>query len=1217
MNSYTFHINLYDLAFLGAIFIGFNFALLLYFAKTVNRGANRFLAMALVTIIVWMTRILAIDLRLETYWPGWDKLPMQFLLALGPLIYFYVLKITRPKYTLTWRDLLHFAPLLLEQAVFALEIKESIGNGTATYTTHVYQQLNPVLQLFIFISLISYLRVCDKLIQIFYRRLQPVLMDRPLLEFRWLRRLLGATALLSLLWIFCASVDYFGYRSQLGIQVYYTFYIFFIVIIIWTAAAAFLRPQAAVMAQPPAPLKPPVPVELRAKGVWLKRAMEANLYYQDPELSLSSLAEKLSIPPHELSKLINTVFKKGFNDFVNEYRIRDVVFKMQNPAYDNITLLGIAYEAGFNSKRTFNRVFKEMTGKTPVEFKNDLKNEGPNDKLAPLPRIRPVILRSESPPNWAHEKLNSNNMFRNYLKLALRNISRHKGFSAINIAGLTLGLTACILIGFFVWDEYQYDKSIPGGSLVYRIYNDYKNSDGESEVAVTPPMFAIVLNNDFPEAEEATRVLSSPEFKTLFEAGKNNLYEQSGYFVDSTYFKVFPLSFKYGTPAGALNSAASIVLSDDMSQRLFGDGNPVGKQILMDKQPLLVKGVFIKDPKFHLQFNYLRSLAGRNIPREDMQSWGWEQFFTYVKLKNGADVHALQTKFQNEVKLQSASLKKESNITYKPFLQPLKDIHLHSANFKFDAAKRGNITYVNAMVVIAIFILAIACFNFVNLATAKSLQRAKEVGVRKALGATKHQLVLQFIGETILFAFISLVIAVMLAMLFLPWLNNFTGKNISISFFTSAPAIASFVALMLATGVVAGFYPALVMTKFNPVKVLKGSMPGNEQTGKIPWLRHGLVVIQFALSVLLIISAIVVYKQVDYLHVKDLGFNKDQIMFFPVRGDNMSKNTDAFKTGLLAVPGVSSVSIGYGFPGDAVAGDEIIVPRNGQRVSQSATQLMGDYDYIKTLGLQIVTGRDFSKSMATDKDHAWIINETAVKTLGFGTPEKALGQTLYWHAWDAPNPDSLKAGQVIGVVKDFNYKSLYEKVETTVLQIYPFAAWKVAVKLKAANIGNAINGVRNVWGKFSPEYPLEYKFLDENFGQMYNAEDRLSLLLGIFTAIAIFIGCLGLFGLAAYTAERRKKEVGIRKVLGASTQGIVLLLSKDFVKLVIVALLVASPVGWYFMNKWLEHFAYRINIAWWIFAIAAAVAIGIALITVSFQAVKAALANPVKSLRSE
>jgi putative ABC transport system permease protein len=808
-------------------------------------------------------------------------------------------------------------------------------------------------------------------------------------------------------------------------------------------------------------------------------------------------------------------------------------------------------------------------------------------------------------------------MFKNFFKIAFRNISRHKAFSFINIAGLTFGLTACILIGLFVWDEHQYDKFLPHGDQVYRLYDEYSNNEGTQLVTVAPPMFATTLDQDFPEVEKTVRVMMQAEYNRLFEAGKNKFYEQSGFYADSTFFDVFPLTFKYGSPAKALDNPSSIVISQEMAERFFGDENPVGKKILLDKVPLQVKGVFEKNQKFHLQFNFLCPLAAVHLPPERMQSWGWHQFYNYVKLKKGTDVHALELKFKKEVNEKSKPFRTDAVSSDKPFFQPLKDIHLYSANFKFDPAQRGNITYVNALTIIAIFILLIACFNFVNLATAKSLQRAKEVGVRKAIGADKKQLIFQFIGETVLLTFISTLISVALALLFLPWLNNFTNKNISFSLFANPAVIMLFIALTLIVGVLAGFYPALVLSKFKPVKVLKGTVSGDVEPGRIPWLRHSLVVVQFTLSVLLIISAIVVFRQVDYLHNKDLGFNKEQIMFFPMRGDNMFKNVEAFKNELSKVPGISSVSIGYGFPGDAVAGDEIIVPHNGQRVSQSATQLTIDYDYIKTLGLQIVAGRDFSKAMGTDKDHAWIINETAVKQLGFGTPLKALGQTLYWHPWGASNPDSLKVGQVIGVVKDFNYKSLYDKVETTVLQIFPDAAWKVAVKMKTANIGRTITAVRNAWNKFTPEYPIEYKFLDENFEQMYNAEDKLRSLLSIFTSIAIFVGCLGLFGLAAYTAERRRKEVGIRKVLGASTQGVVLLLSKDFIKLVVISLLVASPVAWYFMNKWLQDFAYRISISWWMFAIAAIIALSIAFITVSFQAIKAAIANPVRSLRTE
>lgn len=808
-------------------------------------------------------------------------------------------------------------------------------------------------------------------------------------------------------------------------------------------------------------------------------------------------------------------------------------------------------------------------------------------------------------------------MFSNYFRMAGRNILKHKGFSIINIAGLTLGLTACILIGLFVWDEHQYDRFVPNGEQVYRVYEEYTNHDGSQTMAVTAPMYATTLQKDFPEVEKTARVLMLPETKTLFEAGNKQIYEQSGYYVDSTFFEVFPIPVKYGTTVNSLSDVSSIVLSEQMAERFFGSADPVGKQILMDKVPYRVKAVFEKNPKFHLQFDYLVPLAAAGIPTDRMEKWGWHQFYTYVKLRMGTDANVLQLKFQKAVEEKSKAFRKESQSTDKPFLQPLQDVHLYSADFKFDAAVRGNITYVRALTLIAAFILLIACFNFINLATAKSLRRAKEVGVRKSIGAGKTQLMVQFIGETVMLSAISVVIATILSMVLLPWLNEFTGKNIPLSVFIQPVSILLIIALIFVVGIIAGFYPSLVLSRFKPVKVLKGNLTADQHPGQIPWLRHSLVITQFVLSVLLIISSLIVFDQVDYLHHKNMGFNKNQIMFFPMRGDNMFKNTDAFKNELKQVAGVSSVSIGYGFPGDAVAGDEIIVPRNGKKVSQSATQLMVDYDYIKTLGLQLAAGRDFSKAMGTDEDHAWIINETAVKSLGFETPSNAIGKELEWHPWGATNPDSLKTGKIIGVVKDFNYKTLYDKVETTVMQIFPAAAWKVAVKMKGGNLANTIRSVQNVWNSFSPDYPLEYKFLDENFEQMYKAEDKLRSLLWIFTGMAVFVGCLGLFGLAAYTAERRRKEVGIRKVLGASTKGLVFLLSKDFIKLVVISLLIASPVAWYFMHQWLQNFAYRIHIDASVFVITAVLAIGIAFLTVGFQAIKAAITNPVKSLRTE
>jgi putative ABC transport system permease protein len=808
-------------------------------------------------------------------------------------------------------------------------------------------------------------------------------------------------------------------------------------------------------------------------------------------------------------------------------------------------------------------------------------------------------------------------MFRNYLKTALRSLRRYRSFSILNISGLTLGLTAAFLIALFVRDEFQYDRAVPGGDRIYRLYTTTTNDHGTGDYCVSPPVFAGLLQKEFPAIESATRVLSSAEFRQLFEAQGKQFYETNGLFVDSNFFTVFQFRFDRGAAARALYDASSIVISREMAARYFGTSDPIGQKIFIEKQPSTITGVFEKDPKFHLDFDYLRPLASIQLPPKRLESWNWQQFYTYIQLREGAPILPIATTFRQLVQQRAWPVTKPHGFTYVPGFQPLNDIHLHSAGLKFDHGERGNITYVNALIVIAAFILIIACFNFINLSTALSVRRAREVGVRKAIGAARSQLIRQYIGETLLLATLSTFLAVALTILILPGLNHFAGKTISAGVLLHPLSVTGILLLTLLVGLTAGFYPALVLSGFDPVKVLKsgGTRPGTP--GRRAWLRNGLVIIQFSLSILLILSAIIVFRQVSYLHNKDLGFNKDEIMFFPMRGDKMGKSTDALRGDLRNLAGVSSVSIGYGYPGDAVAGDQIMFDRNGQRVTQNITQLTVDFDYIKTLGLHVIAGRDFSRNMGTDQDHAWILNETAVRELGFGTPQKALGQNLYWHPWDGNNPDSLKIGKVIGVVQDFNYKSLYDKVEPAAIQIYPQAAWKVAVKLSTANIGATLSQIKDVWSKYAPDYPLEYKFLDENFGEFYRSEDKLQSLLWVFTGIAIFVGCLGLFGLAAYSTESRRKEIGIRKILGASSRGVLYLLSVDFIKPVLIALLIASPITAIVMSRWLRSFAYRVPITWWIFLLAGAVAVAIALLTVSYQALRAAVANPVKSLRTE
>lgn len=805
-------------------------------------------------------------------------------------------------------------------------------------------------------------------------------------------------------------------------------------------------------------------------------------------------------------------------------------------------------------------------------------------------------------------------MFRNYFKTAIRNLLRYKGFSLVNILSLAIGITGCLVIALFVYDEKKFDRDIPGGENVYRIYDEHVDNGNRRLQAPVPPAYATFLQHQYPEVDTTARILMSGD-KFLLEAGEKSGYEEKGLFTDASFFAVFPLKFRLGDAATALAASRSMVLTEDLARRYFGTENPIGKTVYVDKDTFAVTGVLATLPThFHLDFHYMMSLASAAIPAERMERWTWNQFYTYIKLKPNTDYKLLQEKFQGHVKKEIYPTLKQAGSTFLPFFQPLQDIHLKSADFVYDNAIRGNETYVKGLTIIALFVLVIACFNFINLATARSFRRAKEIGVRKVVGAERTQLVVQFIGETVLLSVIAMLLAIVATMLVLPSLNNFTGKHIVFNPLTNPFLGLLILAGSVAIGILAGVYPAFVLSGFRPIVVLKNMKLAG---GSIGWLRQSLVVVQFALSALLIVSSLVVYQQIHYLNNKDLGFNKDQVLYFQLRGD-VEKNLETFKQAVKQSPGVVSVTSGYGLPGDQFAGDGVTVPGKEGDKEYAANVFIGDPDYLKTLGLKLVAGRDFSREMKTDEREAFIINETAVKELGFGTSSKALGQTLKWNEW---NPkDSLhpqKIGKVIGVVQDFHYKNLHEKVTASVIQLYPSVTFKVAVKLKTANISNTIAFINKAWNKFSPGYPLDYKFMDETYGAMYQSEEKLGSLIWIFTIMAIIVGCMGLFALAAFNAEQRTKEIGIRKVLGAGVFSIFGLLSKSFVRLVTISSLLAFPVAWWAMNKWLEDFSYRIAIGWWVFVVAGAAALAVALITVSFQAIRAAVANPVKSLRTE
>ncbi len=565
LNAYTFHITPYDLAFLGTIFIGLTFTLQLWFTKRINLAANRFLALALAIVVLRMVWLLGIDLRLTAYFPHWSRFPLQFSLALGPLIYFYVLKITQPEYKFRRKDLLHFSPLLLELGVQALEVRDSIKTGVATYETPTFRQLNPVLHLLTFASVIIYLYLSHRLIQDFYRRLRPVLMDRPRFAFR---RLEGALLLLGLL----CMLSLFSYTFSLTVAF----------VLIGMAAEVILKLDSGNQLSMPLTDRS----DTKEKGRRLKEAVAANRLYEDAELTLTTLAVKLMIHPHDLSRIMNVGLEKNFSDFINEFRVREIARKMQDPAYDRLTLVGIAYESGFNSKRTFNRVFKEMTGKTPVEYKNSLRKEGPIDKLAPLSRMRPVILRSESLPNWAHEKLNGNYMFKNYLKIAWRNLVKNKSQSFINITGLSVGMAVAILIGLWIYDELSFNKYHQNYDRIGQVM--IHNGDGT--YAALPIPLSQELRGSFGHDFKYV-VLSTDEESHIISA-RDKRFMQLGRYMQPEAPEMLTLKMVNGSRNG-LQTPNSILLKQSLATTLFGKADPINKVLMIDnKVNVTVTGVY-------------------------------------------------------------------------------------------------------------------------------------------------------------------------------------------------------------------------------------------------------------------------------------------------------------------------------------------------------------------------------------------------------------------------------------------------------------------------------------------------------------------------------------------------------------------------------------------------------------------------------------------------
>jgi putative ABC transport system permease protein len=1222
LNAFTFHITPYDLAFLGMIFTGLTFALQLWFTKRINQTANRFLSLALTTIVLWIAWLLGIDVRLGAYFPRWSWVPLQFSLALGPLIYFYVLKMTRPEYKLRWKDLLHFSPLLLQQGVLVLEVRESIRTGAATYDTLTSYYLNPVLELAAFVSVITYLYWSFKLIERFYRRLKfNNVSDRYRYELQWLHRFLTGFGLLWLLWIPYTAVDHFYYHHQLRTQAYYPLYLLFALMMIRIASAAFSRPDAAVPVQAPPVSKLSPSAELKQKGIWLKKAMEVNLFYQDPELSLGSLAEMLDIHPHELSRIINNVLKKNFNDFINEYRIREVTRKMQDPAYDRLTLLGIALDAGFNSKSTFNRTFRQMTGKSPAEYKDDLKKEGPTYHLRPYSRSAAVISNQETTPGWSGTKLNRNYMFRNYFKIAVRQLRRQKMYAAIKIGGFAFSIAACLLIALYIHNELSYDKSYPNANRIFRVLVVYTNNGSVGKGPEWPAPLAKTLKKDFPQIESSGRLMPN----TLMGAGTaevrradqaENTYEEGVTYADQSILDILKLPMIYGDRAHALAGPRTLVISRRKADKYFPGQNPVGKVMYFNNdktRPYTVGGVIANFPATsHLQYDFMLTLSGMEFWQGEQNNWGTFNYPTYVLLKAGTNAKDFERKitadvvknyFLPNIKKGGTKNPEQEAAKIKMALQPVSDINLYSYDVR-DGLSHGDIRFVWLFGGVAVFILIIACINFVNLATAKSANRAKEVGLRKVVGSYRSSLINQFLTESLLYSCLSFIIGLLLAWLLLPYFNMLASKSLTMPWgeWWLLPVIllSAFV-----IGIVAGLYPAFYLSAFKPAQVLKGALSTGSK-GSI--LRNSLVVFQFTASIMLIIGTMVIYNQMHYILNQKIGFDKDQVVI--VQGTNTlgDKNVKSFKNELQKLASVKSVSISDYLPIEADSkrnGDGFTIEGREKLDIHVQGQLWQvDDTYLKTLGMKLVEGRNFSYDMSDDTaGKTIIINQTMAKRLNLKHP---IGARI----------SNGNAATVIGVVEDFNFDSMHREIDPLILH-FGLSPSLVTIKVKGRDMKNTLQSITAVWKTFAPDQPIRYTFMDESFANMYADVQRMGHIFTTFAILAIIIACLGLFALSAFMAEQRSKEIGIRKVLGASVSGITTLLSVDFVKLVALAIFIASPVAWWAMNKWLQGFAYHAPVQWWIFATAGIAAILIALITVSFQSIKAALTNPVKSLKAE
>ena len=788
-------------------------------------------------------------------------------------------------------------------------------------------------------------------------------------------------------------------------------------------------------------------------------------------------------------------------------------------------------------------------------------------------------------------------MIKNYFKTAWRNLLQNKTFSLINIFGLALGMTCSLVIMLWLKDEINKDKFHQNGKRLYRVMENQYYSGNVSTFDATPGILAENIVKDIPDIQMASQMLWEEE--PLFTV--DNTYDkEKGRYVEKDFLRMFSFKLIKGDPATALARPDAVVITKKLAEKYFKGQDAVGKMIKIDNTDnVMVTGVLDEIPKSSsLTFDFLMSFEQWRKKNDWAKEWGNNGPRCYVMLAQSASIDKVNAKVKNYIKTKN----KDSNVEL--FLQNFGESYLYS-DWENGKQNGGRIEYVKIFSIVAIIILVIACINFMNLATARSLRRAREIGVRKVVGASKRQLIAQFIGESLFVSFIAICFSLLIVFLLLPSFNTLTEKHLSIDL-TDPSFLLILLGLTLVTGIISGSYPALFMSSLRPIIVLKGLLKFRSGA---TYFRKALVVFQFALSIILILGMIVIYRQIDFIHNKNLGFAKEDLLYMPLEGE-LQKTYPTFKEQLLKQPGIKSVTSAQSSPlevGSSTYGVRWPGKDTTKLILFSSNPVT--YDYIKTMGIQMAAGRDFGNEYGLDTMN-YLVNEAAAKKIGYKDP---VGKELTM--WG-------DKGMIIGVMKDYHHNSLHVPIEPLILRLHKMSwggtYWgNVIVRTEKGKTKQAIASMEKLYKQFNPGFPFKYYFTDDEIANRYKAEYTVSKLSRYFAFLAIFISCLGLFGLVTFTAEQKTKEIGIRKVLGASVTGIVSMLSKEFLTLVLIASVIAFPVAWWAMHRWLNDFAYRVNIGWSVFVVAGIIAMLIALLTISFQSIKAAIANPVKSLRTE